>query len=165
MSNYVLESQATGKFKLFSKKINTDTKNGSPSKEVTTKIKQKYKNKTFVKDGFWSSITYLVQNDHKILSFQKKWNGNFEIKYFHDNIQETYKLKDVGFINRRYVLTDEAGDELLTTRCVRNKESGILKKQYKMYGTDEFENLYNKEDLLLTVVECVHYNLSLELLS
>ena len=104
--------------------------------------------------GFWDSKIELKDNEKTLLDFKLGWKG-IVIKSFLDNQEQTYLLKLKSLLSYKFMLIDTNNDVLMAaeTHFKWNKFS----YDYSIETSPVFEHFDNKELLLLTILHCINY--------
>lgn len=108
--------------------------------------------------GFWGSIIGLKDGTKTLLSFTMGWNG-IEINTFFDYKKATYLLKLNGLLSNKFVLIDVNNYELLAAESDFKWKK--LNYDYNIETSRVFDKLENKDLLLLTILHCINYYMSL----
>lgn len=109
-------------------------------------------------DGFWDSKIKLKEGDVVLLEFKIGWNG-VELHSNLDGKSERYLLKLKGFFSSKYILVDAQDKELLEAEFDFKWKK--LEYDYNIITSKSFENLNNKELLILTTLHCINYYLTI----
>lgn len=112
----------------------------------------------FEPTGFWNSKIELKKAEEVLLGFEMGWYGIILKTKFSGNTQN-YLLKTKGLLSSKFVLVDEAENELLVaeTDFVWSK----LRFDYTIDTSMEFDRTENKEIMLLTILHCINYYLTI----
>ena len=108
--------------------------------------------------GFWNSKIELKDGEKKLLEFKMSWKGII-IKTFFENEQKSYLLKLKGLLSNKFILIDTDNKELLAAET--DFKWNKLNMDYNIETTNELENLPNKELLLLTILHCINYYMTM----
>ncbi|WP_338876819.1 hypothetical protein WBJ53_14295 [Spirosoma sp. SC4-14] len=108
--------------------------------------------------GFWDSKIELKDESQTLLEFKMGWKGIL-IKTFFDNKENTYLLTLKGLLSNKFVLLDTNNSELMVaeTEFKWNK----LSFDYTIETTSHFDNFGNNELLLLTILHCINYYMTI----
>lgn len=109
---------------------------------------------TLESKGFWDSKIELKDASSTLLEFKMGWKG-IEIKTFYGNKEETFLLKLTGLLSSKFVLIDTEKRELVAAET--NFKWSTLNYNYTIETSETFEDFENKELLLLTVLHCINY--------
>lgn len=109
--------------------------------------------------GLWETTIELTQADKTLLRFAMDWKGNIVIK---SKLQESprafiFKLKSL--LKNTYVLQDKDQQELALVQP--DFQWSKLSPHYTISTTPEFEQLPAGELLLLTLVHCANYYMTM----
>ncbi|MBU1822220.1 MAG: hypothetical protein KKG00_12025 [Bacteroidetes bacterium] len=107
--------------------------------------------------GFWDSKIELKRADAVLLEFKMGWKGILIKANFNGN-EKNYLLKLKGLLSSKFILIDSEENEVLTadTEFKWNK----FNFDYTMETSTEFDTMENKELMLLTIVHCMNYYLT-----
>lgn len=108
--------------------------------------------------GFWDSIIELKNDTKTLLEFKMNWKG-IEIRTFFDSKEATYLLKLNGLLSNKFVLIDTDKRELLAAET--DFKWNKLNYDYNIETTEVFDNIDNKELLLLTILHCLNYYMTI----
>lgn len=108
--------------------------------------------------GFWNSKIELKDDEKILLEFKMSWKGII-IKTFFENEQQSYLLKLKGLLSNKFILIDTDNKELLAAET--DFKWNKLNMDYNIETTNELENLPNKELLLLTILHCINYYMTM----
>lgn len=104
--------------------------------------------------GFWDSKIELLDGNDKLLEFKMGWKGII-IKTSFNNEEEDYMLTLKGLFSNKYVLFNVDKEELLVAES--SFKWGKLNFDYHIETTSKFDSLDNNALLLLTIVHCINY--------
>ena len=112
----------------------------------------------FEPTGFWESKIELREAEKLLLSFKMGWHGIVLNTNFNGNTRN-YLLKTKSLLSSKFVLVDEAENELLTaeTDFVWSK----FRFDYTIDTSTEFDHTEDKEIMLLTILHCINYYLTI----
>jgi hypothetical protein len=105
-----------------------------------------------VPKGLWDSKIELKQGEKTILYFEMGWKG-IVIHFIESD--KNYLLRLKGLLSSKFLLMDTDEKELLAVETDFNWRK--LTFDFTIETSNEFDNLENKEVLLLTVLHCVNY--------
>ncbi len=108
--------------------------------------------------GFWDSKIELKNDTETLLEFKMSWKG-IMIKTFFENENATYLLKLSGLFNNKFVLIDTDKNELMVAET--DFKWSKLNWDYTIETTNQFDNISNKELLLLTILHCINYYMTM----
>jgi hypothetical protein len=123
--------------------------------EIILPEKGKY---SLVSTGFWDAKIELRQGDSTFLNFKMGWKG-IQINTFFNGESDHYLLQYKGILNSKYVLIDIEENELLTVEF--DFQWNKLHYDYNISTTENFDDLKNKELLLLTILHGINYNMNM----
>jgi len=104
--------------------------------------------------GFWDATIELKKDSDILLEFKMGWKG-IMIKTFFNNKEETYLLKLNGLLSSKYVLVDTNQNVLMVTEI--DFKWNKLRYDYNMETSETFDSFNEKELLLLTILHCINY--------
>jgi hypothetical protein len=108
--------------------------------------------------GFWESKIELKDGTNTLLEFKMGWRG-IVIKTFFNNKEASFLLKASGLLSRKFVLLNRDKEELLAAET--DFKWSKLNYDYNIETTEEFERFDQKELLLLTILHCINYYMTL----
>ncbi len=123
--------------------------------EITLHEKGKY---SLISTGFWDAKIELRQGELTLLNFKMGWKG-IQIHTFFNGKSDHYLLQRKGLLNSKYVLLDIDENELVTVEC--DFQWNKLHYDYNITTTGDFDDLENKELLLLTILHGINYNMNM----
>lgn len=115
------------------------------------------KNYQLITKGFWDSKVELIDGSQTLLDFKMGWKG-IVIKTYFDNQERQYLLKLQGFINIKFILIDESDQELSVAST--DFKWLTLNFNYDIETTASFDQLRNRDLLLMTMLHCINYYIS-----
>ncbi len=115
------------------------------------------KNYQLITKGFWDSKVELIDGSQTLLDFKMGWKG-IVIKTYFDNQERQYLLKLQGFINSKFILIDESDQELSVAST--DFKWLTLNFDYDIETTSSFDQLRNRDLLLMTMLHCMNYYIS-----
>ena len=104
--------------------------------------------------GFWLTKIELQKGGKTLLELEIGWKGIL-IKSLLGGSEEKYLLKLKGLLGSKFGLIDTNEKELLEVESDFKWKK--LNFDYSIKTSDEFENIENKDLLLLTTLHCVNY--------
>jgi hypothetical protein len=104
--------------------------------------------------GFWDAKIELKDDSRTLAEFKMGWNGII-IKTFFKGKEETFLLKLKGLLSKKFVLLDTENEELMVAEA--NFKWSKLNFEYNIETSSIFDNFDNKELMLLTVLHCINY--------
>lgn len=104
--------------------------------------------------GFWDSKIELKKDTKTVLEFKMSWKG-IVIRTFFDNDEATYLLTLNGLLSSKFVLIDTDKRELMAAET--DFKWNKFNYDYTIETSSEFDKLDNKELLLLTILHCINY--------
>jgi hypothetical protein len=107
--------------------------------------------------GFWDWKIELKQNEKSLLNFKMGWKGIIINTEF-DGDEKSYLLSLKGLLSSKYVLIDTDENELLVVES--DFKWNKLHFDYTITTSDGFDSHNNKELLLLTILHCINYYLT-----
>ncbi|WP_020606533.1 hypothetical protein [Spirosoma spitsbergense] len=112
----------------------------------------------FEPTGFWESKIELKKAENVLLGFRMGWNGIVIRTNFNGN-EHNYLLKTKSLLSSKFILIDAAESELLVvdTDFVWSK----LRFDYTIDTSTEFDRTENKEIMMLTILHCINYYLTI----
>lgn len=108
--------------------------------------------------GFWDSKIELKKDEATLLEFKMSWKG-IMIKTFFEHESVTYLLKLSGFFNNKFILIDTDKNELMAAET--DFKWNKLNWDYTIETTQQLDDLDNKELLLLTILHCINYYMTM----
>ncbi|WP_313191024.1 hypothetical protein [Sphingobacterium sp.] len=115
------------------------------------------KNYQLITKGFWDSKVELIDGSQTLLDFKMGWKG-IVIKTYFDNQERYYLLKVQGFINSKFILIDDS-DQKLSVASTDFKWL-TLNFNYDIETSASFDQLRNRDLLLMTMLHCMNYYIS-----
>lgn len=115
------------------------------------------KNYQLITKGFWDSKVELIDGTQTLLDFKMGWKG-IVIKTYFDNQERQYLLKLQGFINSKFILIDESDQELSVAST--DFKWLTLNFDYDIETSASFDQLRNRDLLLMTMLHCMNYYIS-----
>ena len=110
--------------------------------------------------GFWDSKIELKEGTNTILDFKMGWKG-IVIRTFFNKKEETYLLSLKGILRSKFILFDTDKRELMAAET--DFKWNNLNYDYNIETSSDFEKLKNKELLLLTILHCINYYITIVL--
>jgi len=104
--------------------------------------------------GFWDSNIELKDGNKILLEFKMGWKGII-IKTHFDNEEKHFLLKLKGILSNKFVLIDKNNEEFMVAET--DFKWSKLKLAYHIETTENFDQLSHKEILLLTILHCINY--------
>lgn len=108
--------------------------------------------------GFWESKIELKDDTKTLLEFNMGWNGII-IKTLFDNKEDTFLLGLKGLLGNKFALFDTDKTELVVAET--DFKWNKLNFDYTIETTPYFDNFNNKELVLLTVLHCINYYMTI----
>lgn len=108
--------------------------------------------------GFWDSKIELKDGSITLLEFKMGWKGII-IKTFFNNKEDAYLLKLNGLLSSKFVLIDTEKNELMVAET--DFKWNKLNYDYNIETSKKFEEFENKELLLLTILHCINYYMTI----
>ncbi|MGX1642036.1 hypothetical protein [Sphingobacterium sp. NPDC055431] len=115
------------------------------------------KNYQLITKGFWDSKVELIDGSQTLLDFKMGWKG-IVIKTYFDNQERQYLLKLQGFINSKFILIDESEREISVAST--DFKWLTLNFNYDIETSASFDQLRNRDLLLMTMLHCMNYYIS-----
>lgn len=115
------------------------------------------KNYQLITKGFWDSKVELIDGSETLLDFKMGWKG-IVIKTYFDNQERYYLLKLQGFINSKFILIDDSDQELSVAST--DFKWLTLNFNYDIETSASFDQLRNRDLLLMTMLHCMNYYIS-----
>ncbi|SRR5690606_480313 len=115
------------------------------------------KNYQLTTKGFWDSKVELIDGSQTLLDFKMGWKG-IVIKTYFDHQERQYLLKLKGFINSKFILIDESDQELSVAST--DFKWLTLNFDYDIETSASFDQLRNRDLLLMTMLHCMNYYIS-----
>lgn len=115
------------------------------------------KNYQLITKGFWDSKVELIDGSQTLLDFKMGWKG-IVIKTYFDNQERYYLLKLQGFINSKFILIDDSDQELSVAST--DFKWLTLHFNYDIETSASFDQLRNRDLLLMTMLHCMNYYIS-----
>ena len=107
--------------------------------------------------GFWDSTIELKKAEKTLLEFKMGWKGILIKTNFNDN-EKNYLLKLKGLLSSKFILIDAEENEILAVETAFKWRK--LNYDYNIETSTEFDNMENKELMLLTILHCINYYLT-----
>jgi hypothetical protein len=108
--------------------------------------------------GFWDAKIELKDDTKILLKFKMGWKGII-IKSFFGNAEKTFLLKLNGLLSNKFVLIDPEKNELMVAET--DFKWNKLNYDYNIETTKDFDNFNKKELLLLTILHCINYYMTI----
>lgn len=108
--------------------------------------------------GFWESKIELKDDTKILLEFKMGWKGIIIKTLFYDK-EQTFLLKLKGLLSNKFVLVDINKEELMVAET--DFKWSKLNYDYNIETTQRFDSFDNKELLLLTILHCINYYMTL----
>lgn len=111
--------------------------------------------------GFWDSKIELKQGDEVLLDIKMGWKG-IVIKNYFDKKEKHFLLKQKGLLGNKFVLIDENEEPFMVAES--NFKWNKLNFDYQIETNrsfDFFTDNDNKNLLLLTVLHCINYYITI----
>ena len=108
--------------------------------------------------GFWDSKIELKDDTQTLLEFKMGWKGIIIKSLFNDR-EEVFLLKLKGLLSNKFVLLDTNDEELMAAET--SFKWSRFNFDYNIETTPVFDNFENKELLLLTILHCINYYLTI----
>ena len=108
--------------------------------------------------GFWDSKIELKDDTQTLLEFKMGWKGIIIKTLFNDS-EEVFLLKLKGLLSNKFVLLDTNDEELMAAET--SFKWSKFNFDYNIETTPVFDNFENKELLLLTVLHCINYYITI----
>jgi hypothetical protein len=109
--------------------------------------------------GPWSATMVLSKDDIALLNFKINWSGQIIISTNFDGLEKNYTLKHKGMFKSAYLLLDDAGEELMEIQP--DFKWSKLSMDYAIFANDNFDKIKQKELLVITIVHCTNYFMSM----
>ncbi|WBV60615.1 hypothetical protein PFY12_00505 [Chryseobacterium camelliae] len=109
--------------------------------------------------GFWGTTIELKEGEKILLKFRMNWNGDIVIQTYFNETKVGYIFKHRGIFKESFVLTDEAGTELLVMKPDLKWYS--MNYGYQITTSDTFDTFIGKDILLMTSLHCANYYMSM----
>ena len=108
--------------------------------------------------GFWDSKIELKDDTQTLLEFKMGWKGIIIKTLFNDS-KEVFLLKLKGLLSNKFVLLDTNDEELMAAET--SFKWSKFNFDYNIETTPVFDNFENKELLLLTILHCINYYITI----
>ena len=108
--------------------------------------------------GFWDSKIELKDDTQTLLEFKMGWKGIIIKTLFNDS-EEVFLLKLKGLLSNKFVLLDTNDEELMAAET--SFKWSKLNFDYNIETTQVFDKFENKELLLLTILHCINYYITI----
>ncbi|MDI5897795.1 hypothetical protein [Flavobacterium yafengii] len=108
--------------------------------------------------GFWDSKIELKKAEKTLLEFKMGWKGILITTNFNES-KKKYLLKLKGLLSNRFILIDAEENEILTVDT--DFKWSKLNFDYTIETSTELDNMENKELMLLTILHCINYYLTI----
>ncbi len=109
--------------------------------------------------GFWGTTIEVRKGNDVLLDFKMNWSGNIIINTKFDPAEIDFVLKHKGIFNSGYLLADKHGNEMLYIQPDFKWQT--FRTDYLITTTDAFDKLEFNEILLLSIVHCTNYFMSM----
>ena len=109
--------------------------------------------------GLWGTTIELKEGETTLLNFKMGWNGSIIIHSSLEGPEQDFVFKPKGFLQSSYVLKDKDDNIIIEARP--RFDWSKFKYEYKITTADEFESFNQKEALLLIVIHCANYYMSM----
>lgn len=109
--------------------------------------------------GFWGTTVEVKDGENVLLKFKMNWNGQIIVETFFRFPGEDYVFKHQGVFKEIFVFVDRYGTELLVMKPVLKWTA--MGFEYQITTSDAFESIAKKEVLLLTLIHCANYYMSM----
>jgi hypothetical protein len=160
MASYTIKSNSTTKFTLTA----DDKELGALQYEKWFSFKAvitlaNYSSYSVEPKGFWGTTIELKQSEKVLLKFKMDWKGNIILQTYFDNTERDFLFKQKDFFKGSYVLLDKEERKLLLMQP--DFKWNRLNYDYQVSSTEEFEAFPFKDIMLLAVVHCANYYMSM----
>ncbi len=108
--------------------------------------------------GFWDQKIELKREYETLLEFNMGWKGIL-IKTNFNGSEKSYLLKLKGLLSSKFILIDSEENEILAAETTF--KWGKLNFDYTIETTTEFDSMKNKDLMLLTILHCINYYLTI----
>ena len=108
--------------------------------------------------GFWDSKIELKDDTQTLLEFKMGWKGIIIKTLFNDS-EEVFLLKLKGLLSNKFVLLDTNDEELMVAET--SFKWSKLNFDYNIETTQVFDKFEHKELLLLTILHCINYYITI----
>ena len=108
--------------------------------------------------GFWDSKIELKDDTQTLLEFKMGWKGIIIKTLFNDS-EEVFLLKLKGLLSNKFLLLDTNDEELMAAET--SFKWSKLNFDYNIETTQVFDKFENKELLLLTILHCINYYITI----
>ncbi len=108
--------------------------------------------------GFWDSKIELKKAEKTLLEFKMGWKGIVIKTNFNEN-EKNYLLKLKGLLSNKFILVDAEENEILVVD--NDFKWNKFNFDYTIETSTEFDTMENKELMLLTILHCVNYYLTI----
>jgi len=108
--------------------------------------------------GFWDSKIELKDDTNILLEFKMGWKGIIIKTLFYDK-EQTFLLTLKGLLSNKFVLLDTNKEELVVAET--DFKWSKLNYDYNIETTQRFDSFDNKQLLLLTILHCINYYMTL----
>lgn len=107
---------------------------------------------------FWGITIEVKHSEKNLLDFEMNWKGQIIINSKINDVGQRFILKQTSILKNIFVLLSNE-EKLLTIEP--NLQWSKVNFDYKLISTDAFENLENKELLLLNAIHCTNYYITM----
>jgi hypothetical protein len=114
---------------------------------------------TVVPKGFWGTTIEVKDQEQVLLDFKMNWKGQILIRTLFSGAEDYYILKQKGLLKSTFILLHGEDTELLS--LAPDFKWTRMNFDYDLVASDAFEQLDHKELLLLTVIHCANYYLTM----
>ena len=108
--------------------------------------------------GFWDAKIELKKGSKILLDFKMGWKG-IMIRTFFNQKEETYLLKQSGVLHIKFILIDVDKIELMEVES--DFQWSKMNYNYNIKTTEKFDQFQQKELLMLTVLHCINYHMTI----
>ncbi|PWN69380.1 hypothetical protein C1631_015115 [Chryseobacterium phosphatilyticum] len=109
--------------------------------------------------GFWGTTIELKDNEKVLLKFRMNWNGEIVVQTYFNGVKQGYLFKHRGIFKDSFVLTDQAGIELMVIKP--HLKWNLMNYEYHFTTSDAFETFPDKEIVLINALHCANYYMSM----
>ena len=106
----------------------------------------------------WAAKIELKKGSKTLLDFKMGWKG-IMIRTFFNQKEETYLLKQSGMLNIKFILIDVDKIELMDVES--DFQWSKMNYNYNIKTTEKFDQFQQKELLMLTVLHCINYHMTI----
>lgn len=109
--------------------------------------------------GIWGTTIEVKQQESLQLNLKMNWKGEIIVDQKVSDLERHFVFKQRSLLQNTFVLLDRENQELVIVEP--NFDWTHWRLEYQLTTSERFEELTQKELLLLTIVHCANYYLTL----